>query len=318
MISRMASSMEFWRSVLGAQPKYTGPERRKKPRWRPRPLRVLAALLGLAVLGYSVVAIWLMRQETRVILQAVRTLGDARPPFPYEHVDVPRADGERQFGWLMRHGATDDGRWILYLHGSPSTIASPVNISHYRVVRQIGLNVFAPEYRGFGGLDGTASEATIQADARAAYQYLRQSRRIPAESIIVYGWSLGSAVAVDLASKEPVRALILEGAPASLRDLSRRRYPLFPLPFLMRSSFDSIRNIDKVSSPMLFLHSARDEVIPIADGRRLFDAARGAKTFVEVPGRHMTTLDEGTAQVEAALRQFLGHEGLLPAPTTSR
>jgi pimeloyl-ACP methyl ester carboxylesterase len=304
--------MEFWRSLFWGTPKYTGPERRKKPRWRPRPLRVLGMLLGLALMGYAAAVVWLMRQETRLVLQAVQTLGDTRPPFPYQHIDIPRADGERQFAWLMRDGNEDKGPWVVYLHGNPSTIASPVSISHYQLFRKLGLNVFAPEYRGFGGLGDRATTSTLQADADAAYHYLRDARRIPSESIIVYGWSFGSAVAVDMASRTPPRALILEGAPASLLDLSRKRYPLFPLRFFMRSSFDSIRRIGDVPSPMLFLHSAGDEVIPITDGRRLFDAARSAKMFVEVPGSHMTAVDDGAAEFETAIREFLRREGVVP------
>src|ERR671930_108929 len=78
-------------------PKYTGPERRKKPRWRPRPLRVLLVLLALAAVGYAAGVLWVMRQETRLVFQAIQTLGDDRPPFPYQQVDLPRPDGARQF-----------------------------------------------------------------------------------------------------------------------------------------------------------------------------------------------------------------------------
>ena len=109
---------------------------------------------------------------------------------------------------------------MLYLHGNASSVASQVNIAHYRVLRNAGLNVLAPEYRGFGGVPGSPTEAVLQADARAAYDYLRNTRRVPPHSIIIYGWSLGAAVAVDLASRVPPAAMILEGAPASLVDLA--------------------------------------------------------------------------------------------------
>ena len=92
-------------------------------------------------------------------------------------------------------GDSDDGPWALYLHGNAATIASNINISHYRQLRRVGLNVLAPEYRGFGGLDGPPTEAALGADARAAYDYLRGTRGIAASRIVIYGWSLGSAVA---------------------------------------------------------------------------------------------------------------------------
>jgi uncharacterized protein len=173
------------------------------------------------------------------------------------------------------------------------------------VLRGVGFNVLAPEYRGFGGLDGVPNEMTLQADARAAYDYLRITRRVAPQSIVIYGWSLGSAVAVDMASRLPPAAVILEAAPASLVDLSRRRYPFFPIRLLMRSSFDSIRKIRGIPAPMLFLHGSQDEVIPIEEGRRLFAAARGAKMFVEVRGGHITAIDLDAGQFEEAIRTFL-------------
>ena len=292
-------------------PKYTGRERRKKPRWRPRPIRVLLSLLLISAIGYAAAVIWLIRQETRLIFQAGSTLAAGRPPFPYEQIDIPRTDGARQFAWVIRHADSDAGPWVLYLHGNVTTIASQVNISHYRLLRGLGMNVLAPEYHGFGGIEGVPTEATLQADARAAYDYLREARNIPAHSIVIYGWSLGSAVAVDMGSRLPPAAMILEGAPASLVDLTRRRYPFFPLRLFMRSSFDSIRKIDRIPTPMLFLHSSTDEVIPIAEGRRLFEAARGAKMFVEVQGGHVSAIDIDAPRFESAIREFLKRNLLL-------
>jgi fermentation-respiration switch protein FrsA (DUF1100 family) len=293
-------------------PKYTGPERRRRPRWRPRPVRVLVVLLLLSAIGYAVAVMWLAGRETELVFQAGSTLATGRPPFPYEQVDVPRADGVPQFAWVMRTGDSDAGPWVLYLHGNASSLASQVNIAHYRVLRNAGLNVLAPEYRGFGGVPGSPTEAALQADARAAYDYLRNTRRVPPHSIVIYGWSLGAAVAVDLATRVPPAAMILEGAPASLVDLAARRYPFFPLRFFMRSSFDSIRKIGAIPAPILFVHSTDDEVIPISEGRRLHQEARGATMFVELQGGHMGAIDQSAAILEQAIRTFLGTYG--PGP----
>jgi uncharacterized protein len=294
----------------GSAAPYRGPERRKKPRWRPRPVRVLLSLLVIAALCYGAAVIWLIRQETRLVFQAGSTLATGRPSFPYEQIYIPRNDGVRQFAWVMRHGGTDEGPWVLYLHGNPTTVASQVNIAHYAMLRSLGMNVLAPEYRGFGGIEGDPTEPGLQADARAAYDYLRESRRVPPHSILIYGWSLGSAVAVDMASRQPPAAMILEGAPASLTDLTTRRYPFFPMRLFMRSSFDSIRKIDRIPAPVLFLHSANDEVIPITEGRRLFNAARGAKMFVELRGGHMSAIETDPGQYEQAIREFLDRQHL--------
>lgn len=251
----------------------------------------------------------MMRQESRLLFSAVQTLGEGRPTFPYEQVDLPRSDGARQFAWVMRQGSTDEGPWVVYLHGYPSTIASNVNLSHYRLLRSIGFNVLAPEYRGFGGLEGVASEESLEADARAAYDYLRDTRKIPPHAIVLYGWSLGSAIAVHMAASLPPAAMILEGAPASLVDLTAQRYPFFPIRMLMRSRFESLGRIERIPSPMLFLHSVNDEVIPVAEGRRLYAAATGAKMFVGVPGSHVTAIDAGAIEIERAIRAFLARHG---------
>ena len=285
-------------------PKYTGPERRKKKRWRPRPLRVLVFLLLLVAIGYGVAVVWLIGEESRLVLQAGSSLATGRPPFPFERVDIPRSDGVRQFAWLVPQEGPETAPWVLYLHGNTSSVASQVNISHYRLLRDLKVNVLAPEYLGFGGIEGKPTEPALQADAQAAYDYLRITRKVPPAAIAVYGWSLGSAVAVDMASRVPPAALILEGAPASLLDLTTRRYPFFPLRLLMRSSFDSIRTIDEIRAPLLFLHATNDEVIPISEGRRLFDAALGEKMFVEVRGGHVSAIDADPDRFASGLREF--------------
>jgi dipeptidyl aminopeptidase/acylaminoacyl peptidase len=290
----------IWRA-----PRYSGPERRRQQRWRPRPLRVMLTLLVLAAMGYGAAVLYLVSQETRLVFQAGRTLSVWRPEFPFEQIDVPRADGARQFAWIMEEPGGTDAPWVLFLHGNAATIAAKVNIAHYTQLRRLGLNVMAPEYRGFGGLDGIPTEAGLAADARAAYDYLRTSRKVPPSRLVIYGWSLGSAVAVTLASEVDAAGLILEGAPASLVNIREQQYPFFPVRLLMRNPFESISRIDRVRAPKLFLHSPEDAVIPISEGRRLFAAARGDKTFVEVHGGHVNATTVDTEHFYGAIRSFL-------------
>jgi fermentation-respiration switch protein FrsA (DUF1100 family) len=272
----------------------------------------MLALLVLAVLGYGAAVLYLASRQARVVSRSARTLGAARPSFPFEQLDIPRADGARQFAWLMPEpAATADAPWVLFLHGHPATIAAQLNIAHYGELRKLGASVMAPEYRGFGGLDGVATEATLAADARAAYDYLRTIRKVPASRLVIYGWSLGSAVAVTLASEVDAAGLILEGAPSSMVNLEQQQYPFFPIRLLMRNPFDSIRRIDRVRAPILFLHSPEDAVIPISEARRLFDAARGDKTFVEVRGGHVDATTVDTQHFYGAIRTFLAAHRLL-------
>ena len=135
-------------------------------------------------------------------------------------------------------------------------------------------------------------------------------RSVPSR-LVIYGWSLGSAVAVELASEVEEAAVILEGAPASLVDIGQKRYPFFPVRLLMRNPFESIRRIDRIRAPLLFLHSPEDSVIPIAEGRRLYEAARGEKTFVEVRGGHVDATNVDTKRFYGAIRAFLAAHHLI-------
>ena len=297
--------------------KYTGPERRQQARWRPRPLRLILALLLIAAMGYAAAVLYLITQETRLVFQAGRTLSAGRPDFPYEQIDVPRTDGARQFAWIMRSRDSDDGTWVLFLHGNAATIAARVNIAHYNELRSLGVNVMAPEYRGFAGLEGVPTEAALAEDAHAAYDYLRTTRKVAPSRIVIYGWSLGAAVAVGLASETEQAAVILEGAPASLVGIGQRRYPFFPIRLLMRNPFESVQRIPSIRAPLLFLHSPEDAVIPIAEGRRLYDAAVGEKTFIEVRGGHVDATNVDTERFYGAIRVFLAGHRLVEADDVS-
>jgi fermentation-respiration switch protein FrsA (DUF1100 family) len=271
--------------------------------------RLAVAVLVLLVTAYGGALLWLVTQETRIVFQAGRPLGTGRPAFPYEQVELTRSDGDRQFAWVMPRPEAQS--WVLYLHGNRATIASRANIARYRELRRIGLNILAPEYRGFGGLGGVPSEAAVATDARAAYDYLVGARRIEPARIVVYGWSLGSAVAVQLAAQVTTGAVILEGAPASLVALGQQLYPLFPIRLIMRNPFESIRRIDRIGAPLLFLHSPEDEVIPIGEGRRLYEAAPSPKRFVEVRGGHINANEVDREVFFGAIRTFLGEHGLV-------
>lgn len=274
--------------------------------------RILLVALVLAALVYVGSMAWLVSRETAIVFQAGAPLGERRPARPFEQVAITAPDGPRRIAWLIP--AATDARarpWVIFLHGNGANLASRLNILHYEQLSGLGLNVMAPEYRGFGGVDGIPSEAGLGADALAAYEYLRQQQHADPGRIVIYGWSLGSAVAVDLASQVQEAAVILEGAPASIVAIGQRRYPYFPIRLLIHNPFESIAKIPRVHAPLLFLHSPEDTVIPIEEGRRLFDAAPSPKQFVEVSGGHVYA-SEKDPRFFPAVRAFLQANRLLP------
>lgn len=272
-------------------------------------LRVVLALAATIGACYIAAILWLMSQETRLVFQAARPLAESQPGFRFAQVDIPRADGARQFGWVMEN--PDARTWLLFLHGNAATIASRVNIARYRELRGLGLSILAPEYRGFAGLPGIPSESGLNADARAAFDYLVNTRQVSPTRVVIYGWSLGSAVAVDLAANADEAAVVLEGAPASVAAVGAQQYPFFPVRLIMRNRFESIQKVDRIHAPTLFLHSPEDAIIPYAEGRRLFDAAKPPKRFVDVRGGHIDASEVDTAVFFGAIRSFLDEYGLL-------
>lgn len=273
--------------------------------------RWLAGFALLLILGYAGAMVWLVTQETALVFRAGRPLGNLRPQTPFEQVLVDAESGQ-QPAWVMRAPVNPDTRpWVIYLHGNDANIATRMNILHYEQLAKLGLNVLAPEYRGFAGLKGVPTEQGLGRDARAAYDHLRRHLGADPRRIVIYGWSLGSAVAVNLASQVDEAAVILEGAPASIVAIGQHRYPFFPIRYLIRNPFESIARIGQVNSPLLFLHSPEDAVIPIAEGRRLFDAAAAPKHFVEVAGGHVYA-SEKDPRFFPAVRSFLHAHRLLP------
>lgn len=274
--------------------------------------RALIVVGTLAIFGYLGAMLWLVSQETRMVFDNGRPLGDLRPAAPFEEVWLDRGEDPRQRLWLLRTASDPAARpWVLYLHGNASNIASRMNILHVEKLRALGLNVLAAEYRGYGGMDGVPTEAGLDADARSAYDFLRGQLRAEPQRIVVYGWSLGSAVAVGLVSRVDEAAVVLEGAPASLVAIGARRYPYFPIRMLIRNPFESILKIDQAGSPILFLHSPDDAVIPFEEGRKLYDAAPRPKQFVEVSGGHVYS-SERDPRFFPAIRVFLQAHRLLP------
>jgi fermentation-respiration switch protein FrsA (DUF1100 family) len=262
-----------------------------------------AIYLGLLVL--------LRLSESRLIYfpGAYRTL--TPPPaslqLPVERITMTTEDGVTLVGWIIR-AAPDTGYWLLICHGNAGNLSEFDRPLHYAGLRQLGLNLLAFDYRGYGESGGAPSEPGLYRDVDAAYRFLRANEGVPAERIIVFGHSLGSAVAVDLASRASVAGLIVEGAPSSVIQRGQELYPYIPVRWIAASRFNSMEKITRIRVPKLFLHARSDEVIPLAHGRRLFEAAPPPKTFVELNGGHGDAFDLDSTRYFTSVRQFV--EGL--------
>lgn len=203
---------------------------------------------------------------------------DTRPgSVSVEDVFFATADGVRIHGWWAESPGA--GVTILYFHGNAGNITH--RIDNIAFLTQIPANVLAVDYRGYGRSEGRPSESGVYLDAQAAYDYLIREGHLSAGRLIVLGQSLGTAVAVDLAAKRPVAALILEAGFPSARRVVQEVMKIPGLHLILRSRFDSAEKLRTIQVPVLVAHCTRDPVIPFSLGKELFAAASEPKVFVE-------------------------------------
>jgi hypothetical protein len=226
---------------------------------------------------------------------------------PVERVEIPTEDGVKLVGWVIPTQSDSSSLWLLICHGNAGNLSEFNRPHHYAGLRQLGLSLLAFDYRGYGESDGVPSEQGLYRDVDAAYRFLRETRGVPADRIVIFGHSLGSAVAIDLASRHPAAGLIVEGALTSATDRGRELYPYIPIRWIARSRFSSIDKVSGITVPKLFLHAAGDDVIPPAHGRRLFEAAPQPKTFVDLHGGHGDAFDVDSVQYFGSIAKFLQH-----------
>ena len=225
---------------------------------------------------------------------------------PYRSVDFRAADSVRLNAWVVpaRHDDST-GYWVLLCHGQTGHVATTTRPQYYAYLRDIGVNIFAFDWRGFGSSEGTPSEDGLYRDATAAYEYLRNVERVPADRIIIFGHSLGTAPAIELATRVPAAGLVIEGAPSSVRARGQELYPYLPIGLVSHSDFNSLGRIGRVTMPVLVMHARNDRKIPIAHGRTLFTAARAPKRFVELGGEHHNAFLADSATYFAAYAAFV-------------
>jgi len=204
-------------------------------------------------------------------------------------------DGSRLHAWHLAGSPL-----LLYFGGNAEAVAWNLK----RVAQQApGAGWLLVDYRGYGASDGTPSEEALSDDAIEWFDYAKQ--KLDAQSIVVFGRSLGSGVAVQLAAARPVQAVILATPFDSLTNVARHHYPYLPVGWILKHPFDSSSRAPSIAAPLLCLVAERDEVIPMAHSRRLFDAWQGPKRWVELRGAGHNSTDDVPAFWQA-IREFLG------------
>lgn len=234
-----------------------------------------------------------------------------------EDVNLTTGDGVKIHGWYARpvRGAArkpvPTKGTLLFLHGNAGNISHRFGL--IRLLTELPVDVFIPDYRGYGKSEGSPSEEGLYRDAEAAYAFLTDSRGIPPDRLVLYGESLGGAVCVELARRRPCAGLILESTFTSVPAMARHILPFPPLWLCLRTRFDSLSKIGSIKAPKLFIHSPEDEVVPYSMGRKLFERAADPKEFWKVPrARHGEVFLVEPEEFSRRLRAFL--DGVLKNP----
>ena len=261
-----------------------------------------SVLAGIAIVTVAIVALQVKLLERFIFFpESEMVATPATLYLDYEDAWFSAADGVALHGWWIPGVRPET---ILWFHGNAGNISHRVD--NLRLLHDhVGVNILLFDYRQYGRSKGTASEEGLYADARGALEYLRRRGDVSRERIVYFGQSLGSAVAVDLATDSVPWGLILETPFASLRAMARRFLP-GPLSAFVPNGFDNLQKIPRIRCPMLFIHGDRDEIVPYDQGRNLFDAASPPKSFFTIRGAgHNDTYVVGGPKYFARLQDFL-------------
>lgn len=249
-------------------------------------------IIIIVVVGFYAVAATVMYFAQRRFIyfpEPARTSPQAAGLPDVDERTIATPDGEKLICW---YGKAKPGRpTLLYFHGNGGALE--FRTASIRRYLDNGRGMFMMSYRGYSGSTGSPSEAANVADAKLAYDALVQDGVRP-EDIILYGESLGSSVAIQVAAEKKVAGVILDSPFTSIAELAAGLYPWLPVNLLLKDRYDSIAHIRDVRVPVFIIHGEADDIVPVEMGRRLFAAANEPKDIVTIPGVGHAVHDEAT------------------------
>lgn len=270
-------------------------------------LRVmLLQLIGTLAAAYAVVVLFVwLTQERMIYFPQVGGSVVATPAalkLAYEDVRITTADGETLAAWWVP--VKDPRGTVLLLHGNAGDISS--RIDYLPAFHAMGHSVLLVDYRGYGASSGRPSEAGTYADAAAAWRWLTAERGVRATDIVLVGESLGGAIAAELAARVQPRAVLLIATFTSAVALGSEIYPWLPVRWISRFRYDTLEYLGRFRGPLLVAHSRDDEIVPFAHGERIYAAATGPRTLLEMRGGHNEAFIFARPEWTRAVGHFLG------------
>ena len=243
--------------------------------------------------------------ENRLIFhpttEIVRTPRDVG--LDYQDLYFTTLDNVRLNGWFIPHPQAS--ATVIWFHGNAGNIGDRVN--NIKLLHdKAAIDIFIFDYRGYGRSPGTPSEPSIYLDGEAAIHYVRTRLKVESKNLVIFGRSLGAAVAAEIASRHDSRAVILESPFTSLREMAKVVFPVLPIGPLLGAKFNVLDKVGKITAPLLVLHGDQDEIIPLEQGKQVFAAARQPKQFYPIKGAgHNDTFIAGGNGYYERLKSFI-------------
>ena len=263
----------------------------------------MTSFIIVFVLALLLLNVWMYFQQPHMIFYPLHELNQTPADWglDYDDVTLDTVDDVQLHGWFIPNPQSQ--HVLLFMHGNAG------NISHRRdsieIFHRLGLNVFIIDYRGYGQSTHTPSEQGFYRDATAGWHFLTKEKGFTNNQVLVFGRSLGGAVAARLASEVQPRGLILESTFSSARDFARVVFPVLSRLVWIRYDFNTTASIQRVNAPVLVLHSPNDEIMPFHLGEKVFNSAHQPKHFVRIQGDHNYGFLQSQPHYEQELDRWL-------------
>jgi hypothetical protein len=247
-------------------------------------MAIIVRLIVVALLscGSIVAIVYFFQDRLLYFPSSEEACTPAVADLAFEDVYFEAGDGTPLHGWYVP--AREARATLLFCHGNGGNISH--RLDSILIFHRLGLNVFIFDYRGYGMSRGRPSEQGTEQDALAAWHWLAKEKQVNPEKLIIFGRSLGGAVAAGLANTRGAAGLVLESSFTSYCDIGREHYPWLPVRLLARYRYATIEEMNGLSMPVLIVHSINDELVPFGHGRALYAACAGQKYFLEISGGH--------------------------------
>jgi uncharacterized protein len=259
---------------------------RRVPFWQRSRGRRVARYFAIGFSLYVVSLVGLLLAENWILFPGALIAGTCEPPDSLQarKLTLDSADGNRIAAWFSAPEGWEPKRGaILFSHGNGDTLCN-LGSTVFRWRQELGRAIVVYDYPGYGQSTGRPSEAGCYAAGEAAFGWLAKEEGVPVGEIILLGQSLGGATAVELATRHPVRMLVLQSAFTSFPDVAQAHLWWYPTRYLVRNQMDNAAKIQRVHCPVLIAHGTADRTVPFHEGERLFAAAPEPKKFIRLEG----------------------------------